>query len=354
MKIIQAIFSFSIGGAETMLVDIINQQCKSASVSLIIINDKVDTGLLQAVDQSVEVFLLNRKEGSKFQLLYAYWRISQIVKRINPDVIHCHDNKLFPFFARWKKKTCLTVHNINLPVSFLKSFRKIFAISVSVQQDIKKRTGIDAEIVYNGIETENYLSRINYNFLPEEESFRVVFLSRLFPSQKGQHVAIEALRLLFEKYQGINMKLFFVGTGEALEMLEDLAVQKNVDKHVIFHGQADRTWIKKNLKDYMLLIQPSLYEGFGLTIVEGFASGLPVIASNIDGPKEIIGILQAGLLVTSGDPEDLAEKIRRVYESYVSGNILNSGFLVKDKKQLEIFDIKRTVTNYLKKYESIH
>jgi hypothetical protein len=43
-----------------------------------------------------------------------------------------------------------------------------------------------------------------------------------------------------------------------------------------------------------------------------------------------------------------------VYENYVSGNILNSGFLVKDKKRMEIFDVQKTVTNYLEKYESVH
>jgi glycosyltransferase involved in cell wall biosynthesis len=100
----------------------------------------------------------------------------------------------------------------------------------------------------------------------------------------------------------------------------------------------------------MALIQPSLAEGFGLTVIEGFAAGLPVIASNIDGPREIMNMLNAGLSVNPGDPADLAEKIEKVYESYVSGKIPASGFLVKEKKKLEIFDIQRTATNYLEKY----
>jgi glycosyltransferase involved in cell wall biosynthesis len=350
MKIIHSIFSFTIGGAETMLVDIINQQCKSASVSLIIVNNKVNSDLLQTVDQRVDVFLLNRIESDKFQLLPTYLKIWKIVKKINPDVIHCHDHKLFPFFANRKAMTCLTVHNVNLPILFLKYYRKIFAISISVQQDIKKRTGIDAKVVYNGIETGNYSPRTNYNFNPLNDTFKIAFISRLYPQQKGQDIAIEALHLLLEKYFGMNIKLFFIGEGEALEILKKLAVEKKVEEHIVFYTQANRSWIKKNLKDFMLLIQPSLYEGFGLTIIEGFASGLPVITSNIDGPKEIINTLQAGLLVDPGDPSDLAEKIVEVYESYVSGNILSSGLLVKDKKQLDIFDIQRTAQNYLEKY----
>jgi len=350
MKIIHSIFTFTTGGAETMLADIVNQQCKNASVNLIVVNDKINSTLLQTINQQVNVFLLNRKENNKFQLLLTYLKIRKIVKRINPDAIHCHDNKLFPFFVAWRKKTYLTVHNVNLPVLFLKYYRKIFAISTPVQQDIKKRTGINTEVIYNGIETGNYSPRINYNFNSQTDVFKIVLISRLYPSQKGQHIAIEAIHLLLEKHPGMNVELCFMGDGESLEILKDLAIQKNVTKHIVFYGQADRVWIKKHLKDFRLLIQPSLYEGFGLTVIEGFAAGLPVIASNIDGPKEIMDILNAGLLVKPGDPIDLAEKIEKVYESYVSGNILNSGFLVKDKKQLEIFDIRKTAQNYLENY----
>ena len=350
MKIIHSIFTFTIGGAETMLADIINQQCKSASVNLIVVNDKINSNLLQTVNQQVNVFLLNREESNKFQLLQTWLKIRKIVKKINPDVIHCHDNKLFPFFATWRKKTCLTVHAMNLPTLFLKQYRKIFAISTPVQQDIKKRTGIEAEVIYNGIEIENYVSRTNYDFNLQTDVFRIILISRLCPSIKGQDIAIEALRFLLKKHPGMNIELYFIGDGEGLELLKELAIQRDMDKHIFFQGQTDRTWIKKNLKDFMLLLQPSLYEGFGLTIVEGFVSGLPVIASNIDGPKEIMNMLNAGILVNPGDAADLAEKIEKVYESYVSGNILHSGFLVKDKKQLEVFDIQRTAQNYLEKY----
>jgi len=69
MKIIHAFFSFNVGGAETMLVDIINQQCKEASVYLIIINDKVNTDLLNTIDNRVKVYLTGRKENDK---IYSY------------------------------------------------------------------------------------------------------------------------------------------------------------------------------------------------------------------------------------------------------------------------------------------
>ena len=353
MKILHAIYSFNIGGSETMLVDIINQQCKTDVVNLLIVNDNLNQSLLETIDKRVSVFLIGRKEGNKLQLFAVFWKINAILRKIRPDVIHCHDSNLFPFFAKWRRKTCLTIHNVKLPSLFFKYYGKVFAISSSVREDVKKRTGIDVEIVYNGIETENYLPRTNYDFFPKEEPFKIVLVSRLFPSQKGQHIAIEALRLLLEKYQGINVKLFFVGTGEALEILKNSAVRENVDKYIVFHGQADRLWIKNNLKDFHLLIQPSLYEGFGLTVIEGIAAGLPVIASDIDGPKEIFDILKAGICVEAGNPNDLADKIYQIYICYTSGNLLNYNYVITDKTKLKLFDIHTTASCYLEQYRNL-
>jgi len=350
MKIIHAIFSFNVGGSETMLVDILNQQCKEASVSLIIVNEKLNIDLLNTIDKRVNIHLLRRKEGNKIQLLSAFFKINQILKRINPDVIHCHDNKLFPFFVNFGKKSCLTVHNVQLSALFLKSYKKIFAISTAVQDDVKKRTGILASVVYNGIEIEQYKRRTVYEFDRENETFTIALLSRLFPEQKGQHIAMQSIRIL--KEQDINVKLYLIGAGDTDKKirLKELAVRYDIERQVEFLGLVDRQWIKNNLKNYHLLIQPSLYEGFGITIIEGFACGLPVVASDLDGPEEIFRLLNAGLLVQANDPVDLAEKIFTVYQSYVSNTLKCHNYILKDKNHLRIFDIRNTSREYFNNY----
>ncbi|MDR2148969.1 MAG: glycosyltransferase family 4 protein [Tannerella sp.] len=351
MRVIHAIYSFTIGGSETMLVDIINEQCNEASVSLIIVNDKMDRNLLDTIDKRVNVFLINRRESSKIQLLSAFFKINQIVNRINPDVIHCHDNKLFPFFIRRQRKSCLTIHSVNLSVVFLKRYRRIFAISAAVQQNIKKISGINAQIVLNGIKIDQYKPRVNFDFDPGRDEFKIAQISRLCPEQKGQHIAIQAMRLLKEQNPNRNIRLYFIGGGEALAELKELAVRYAVQHQIVFEGVADRDRIKNNLRDYHVLIQPSLIEGFGLTIIEGFACGLPVIASDLDGPGEICRLLDAGLLARPGDPVDLAEKIYNVYQSYLSNTLEKEDYMLKDKNQLKIFDIQTTAKTYLENYK---
>ena len=350
MKIIHAIFSFNIGGAETMLVDIINQQCKDASVSLIIVNNKTNLKLLDTIDKRVNIHLINRKENNKFQLLLASHKINQIVRKINPHIIHCHDNKLFPFFIMQRKKTVLTVHSINLSCRFLKYYRQIFAISQSVKKNIKKRANVDAQLVYNGIVTEEYQQRTDFS---NEELFKIVQISRLDPEIKGQHIAIQAVAYLKEKYPEMNFTLFFVGDGESKDKLKDLAVENEIDDRIVFIGQKSRSWVKEHLQDFDVLIQPSLFEGFGLAIVEGLAAGLPVIVSDLNGPKEILDFLNVGLTFETGNSNDLAEKIHQIHDEYISGNILNTNYLIQDKKQLEAFDINATVSHYSDFYKTI-
>jgi glycosyltransferase involved in cell wall biosynthesis len=353
MKILHAIYNLTTGGAETMLIDILNQQCRKASVSLIIVNDKVDENLLATIDKSVKVYIIGRQESRKMQLFTAFFKINRLLITLKPDAIHCHDNKLFPFFIRYRSKTFLTIHSVRLYDRFLKYYRRVFAISAAVKEDLKKRSGVDAQIVLNGIEIAEYQKRADYRYNPVSDIFKVVLLSRLFPQQKGQDIAIQAIAFMKERYPEVNITLTLVGDGEALSSLKAQSQQCNVDDRVVFAGQASRQWVKEHLKDYHLLIQPSRVEGFGLTVIEGFAAGLPVIASNLDGPKEIFDTLGIGLPTEIGNAEDLAEKIHDVYASYCSGNLLKTNYLPADQSHLKQFDIQTTAENYLKEYLAI-
>lgn len=353
MKIFHAIYSFNVGGSETMLVDIINQQCKTESVSLLIVNNKLNKSLLEMIDKRIDVFLIGRKESNKLQLFSTFWKINAILHKIRPDVIHCHDNKLFPFFFLQRKKTCLTIHATYLSYLFLKYYNKIFTISMAVKQQIKQRTGINTELIYNGIEIEQYKTKTLYDFNPQTEEWKIIQIARLYPKIKGQDIAIQAIVRLKEKYPDKRILLTFVGSGESLNELKLLAAENNVADQIIFIGQKERQWIKEHLQDFHLLIQPSLYEGFGLTIIEGLAAGLPVIASNLEGPKEILDFLNVGLTVEAGNPNDLAEKINQIYTCYASGNLLNSNYLITDKTQLASFDIQTTVSRYMEQYQKL-
>lgn len=351
MKIVHAIFSFMIGGAETMLVDIINEQSKTDSVSLIIINSNVDKELLKTLDKNIPVYLLDRNPGNKFALPKVFFNVRKIISKINPDVIHCHDNKLFPFFSQWRKKTCVTVHGVTHSLIFLNRFRAVFSISGAVMKNLKARGNVNSILVYNGINIDQYKVKTDYSFNIDTDEIKIIQIGRLFPQWKGQDFAIRSLSFLVKKYPNANIKLYFVGAGDGLKELENLTEKYKLQDRIVFLGKVDRDWVKNNLYKYSIMIQPSVFEGFGLTIIEGIASGLPVIATNIYGPKEILEKLDAGLLILPEDSKDLTEKISWVIDDYISGDIRNKKYMLQDRSQLRQFDIRETSSNYLLKYK---
>lgn len=354
MKILHALFTLATaGGTETLLIDIMNRQSRKASVTLIVVSDKVNHELLETIDKRVEVILLNKKENSKIALIKTFIRINRIVNQLQPDIIHCHDPHLIPLFFRWKAKTVYTPHVLTIPTTYLKHYRKIFAISGAVQQDIKERAGLNnVELIYNGTDLSAYRRKNSYAFDPETEIFQIIQLGRL-SWKKGQKTAVEALAAFIKQHPLIKIRLDMVGEGEDKDELQALIGTLHLEDYIRLIGRKDRRWIEKHLKDYHLLIQPSVTEGFGISVIEGFAAGLPVVMSNNGGLSEIKNLIGAGILFEVNKAEELSNQMYAVYTAYSTGKIQDSEAMLKDRKKLEPFDIERTVELYFEQYQSI-
>lgn len=353
MKILHSTFFLNnMGGRETLLIDIINEQCKEHTIYLLIIKDKVDINLINTIDKKVNVILFNKNTTGKFHFLESFIKLNKILKKIKPDIIHCHDHTLIQFFILWRNKTCLTVHLIEKSYFFFYFYKKIFAISNFVKKDLKRRAKLNSAVVWNGISVNQYQSRTQYEFNYREDEFKIIQISRISPL-KGQETTVKAVSFLLGKYPDLNIKLYFVGDGNNLKNIKELVRSHNLSNNVVFCGAVERSWIKTELKNYMLLIQPSQMETFGLTAIEGFACGLPVILSNVGGLAEIKEILDKGIIFEVNNYQELGDKIYEIYKSYRTKEIYNSNFILKDKEQLMIFDIQSTASNYIKEYKKM-
>ena len=342
MKIVHINYSLAAGGAETLLIDIVNEQAKTQNVSIIIINKYYDNELFKGIDNKVKLYLLNRKPGSKnvFKILNL-WRL---LIKLRPDVIHCHNHTLVQMIA-FRKKCVLTVHDVNIPDNNFRYYKKVFAISNAVKSDIEGRSNIKPVLVYNGIKVDEVKHKENYDF----DKFRIVQVSRLDHLKKGQHIIIETLKILVNKKGFKNICVDFIGEGKSLDYLKRLVKEYQLKEFVNLLGIRGRDYIYEHLRDYSLLIQPSLYEGFGLTIVEAMAAKVPVLVSNIDGPLEVIENGEYGWFYKSEDSTDCADSIIKIIKNYRSNetiNKINNAFIYTVRR----FDIKETSANYLKYY----
>jgi len=112
----------------------------------------------------------------------------------------------------------------------------------------------------------------------------------------------------------LSIPLRIVGDGPLKEELVNFA-QRNQLVNVSFTGQLPHSRVLNLMKKARCLIFPSeWYEPFGLTLLEAFACGLPVISSGIESLRDLVRPEDTGLVFNAGNSQDLADKVRWAWD----------------------------------------
>lgn len=330
MKIMYLLFSFTVGGTEKLLTDICNEMSNENEVYLYIVNDHIDESIISKVLPKVHIFKYGRKVASKNHLKTII-DIYRFCKNMDIDIVHCNALNapelmlLTKIFCN-KLKIVYTIHDVG-QYKMLNKLRiwyrnvicdSIIAISQSVYDDIvsygcnKKKT----QIVYNAIDLSQFT---NFEHIEKNlEPFVIGNVARIDISKKGQDILLDAVLMLKNK-EKINC--IFAGAPDSKHEIE-LAELKNraleetegTNCKISFIGTISD--VPNFLRKINLFILPSRFEGFGISLIEAMAMGIPCISSNINGPKEIIGDNERGLLFETDSSSDLAEKILYVMRNY--------------------------------------
>ncbi len=345
MKIVHCIWSFNTGGAETMLVDIANEQAKTLEVCVLIVNDSFQQYLVDKFSPEVKVVLNHRKPNSRSILPFI--RLNRTLRKLRPDVVHLHNAMLAKVVMPWVSRGLfLTVHDLHLPLGGVRRGVKLIAISEAVKEDVLRRGNYDIVVIPNGIDVKAIDKRDLHGL---ERNMHIVQVARLDVQKKGQDILIDALALL--KKRGIeNIDIDFIGEGASEQVLKMQVEKLGISDRVHFLGLCDRNYIYKHLKDYDLMCHPSRYEGFGLTVAEGMAAMVPVLVPDNGGPYEIIENGKLGMVFKMGNVEDCADKIEYIYNHYQKlGSLVSQAY----KKTCECYSIERMVREYIRFYDKI-
>jgi glycosyltransferase involved in cell wall biosynthesis len=314
VRISHVVWSFARGGLESLVVDLCNQQLTRNAVQLVVVNDVVDEGLLEELAAGVVVARIGRPPGSIDPR--HLFRVLRALAGFAPDVLHIHQNSLAAV-TRWSKvPTVLTVHDTVFGgVRYFRHCDKVIAISESVKASIcAQAPGQEPLVIFNGIRSRE----IRVSHQRRDDCFRIIQVGRLELPKKGHDIAIEAMAMLAGASLPYKITLDFVGSGPAFESLEAMIESKGLRHVVRMCGAWTRARIYDSLTDYHLLIQPSRFEGFGLTVAEAMAAEVPVLVSNIDGPRELVADGMYGGLFETGDALDLAGKIAEAAAAWKS------------------------------------
>lgn len=300
-----------------------SQSADCCEFVVVVINNAVDENLrAQLVSNCRNVYFLNRPEGRKnpkyiFQLL-------TIIKRHNVNIIHSHNygSKMWSVLCKLimpmsKLKLVFTIHSSNL---FQKMNRWALALHrhlIDLNIAISKTVAIDCTkygikkyvLISNGIDIKSFAEYTGW-VSKDGGILKIINISRLDLVNKGQDILINALAVCARR--GLNFYCCIAGEPHykdhyTLKYLKNMVREQGLESKILFLGQ--RNDIAKLLRENDLFILPSRHEGFGIALIEAMASGIPVIASNADGPGEIIRHGENGLLFKSEDISDLAEKI---------------------------------------------
>lgn len=349
MKILHIISSLEIGGAQRLLADLLPLMEKENDVTLLlnkIVNNDFECSVREA---GVRIISIDQPN------LYSLTNLFSLIKWIKGyDIVHVH---LFPTlywvaFASFFTRTnfIYTEHStsnrrrgkwyLRLFERFIYNrYNKIISISEKTQESLMNWLGVHNDdnrfvVVNNGVNLSAFQNVKKEKLYPQT----LIMIARFVPA-KDQKTIIRAVQLLDK-----DAHVIFVGDGESIEECKFLARELNVDDRVHFVGaQLDVPyWLAKA----DIGIQSSMWEGFGLTAVEMMAAGLPVIASDVDGLKQVVE--GAGELFPCGDYRKLSEIINKLISNKEYYNNIKSKCIERSKE----FDICKMVESYLDVYKS--
>ena len=343
MRIAHIIWALGTGGAETMLVDIANIQCKTEDVAIAIVLDMVDETLLKKIDSKVTVRQFNRKRGSRN--LMPWIKLNLFLLRYKPDIIHFHLEGMRKMVFHPAPKV-FTIHNAYSSNKEYTKYNALYAISDGVKNYTKKQ-GFESITVWNGIHTENIKCK-------EVEGYkaggvcRIVCVGRLFTPHKGQDILVKTLGLLKERGES-NFHLDIIGEGESRKQLEELITQLGLQKMITLLGLRDRTYIYSHLCDYDLFVLPSRSEGFGLSVAEAMCAKVPVIVCDQEGAMDVIDGGRLGMTFKTGDSHSLVDRIREFLEKGTDEAMVNEAC----RYARVHFDISHTAKQYIEEYKKV-
>lgn len=290
----------------------------------------------------------------KRPIFFNLFRIIKFIRKCKPDIVHTH---LFggDFYGRicarlaGVKKIISTEQNLNFNENFLKKIAKYFsaklafkivAASGAIKKYLVEREGIKEEkieVIYNGVEIEKFI-KTDRDYSKVQKIGSIGRLTR----QKGFDYLIKAAANIPE------IKTAIAGVGEEGAFLLKEVKTLGLEDRVRLAGPQKDIFGFLGLLDIFVL--PSRWEGFGIVILEAGLSGLPVIASRVDGIKEIITDGVDGILFAPGNIKELTLKLKKMLANPSERARLGKNL---QEKVREKFDIKKITKQYEELYLDI-
>ena len=312
-KITHIITSLTANGAESLVVELLCR-LKNIGIDCELISlfpAKFGELEIKLKKSGIEYYCLNQKNWKSLKTL---WLLRKKIIASNPSIIHSH---LFPasylsVFAKRKKCRLVTTEH-----SFLTRRRKIPAIKYIEQKIYNKYDRIvcisndvfdkmncwmpmlkkKIKLIENGIDLKRFIINKNGNYKKKygfpQDKILVGMVGRFEQPPKDQKTLVKA----FARISDVHLVL--IGDGPERKKIELLVQENSVEERVHFTG-----YINNVAEVYTCLniyVQSSYHEGFGLSVIEAMATGIPVIVTDVNALNQIVTNEIDGLIFELGN-----------------------------------------------------
>lgn len=377
LSVLQVNHSYSIGGAESMIVQLCNS-LHDMDCELSICSMANDLEATKNLTSDIPIYSLgyNYSQIRGFKLLLNFFsiigKLGRLIRSIQPDIIHIHC-----FFTHYlilaiavrlyapKIKVVKTIHTSGL---FYTNKTIVDKLRVKVEQYATKlnRTSIvaisqqvlsqsqslfgkyaeDISLIYNGVDISKFYKNKNNQELREQligdKEILAVYVAR-FAKGKNHSYLVELWNKM--KQRNINnIRLVFVGDGQLESDIESEIIDKELNDEILCFGSTTRVNDILSVCDFALF--PSDYEGFGIALIEYLSSYLPVICSDIPPFKEIVENGKNGYIISLSKPEMWIKTIRTLAENEKNRSSLG----LRARERSEEFSAEEMAKNYKELY----
>lgn len=359
MKVLHIIPTLRAGGAEKLSVDLlVSMKNQGIDAELLILDGEDSRFMKPLAEKEISVTISSVKNAYSVRQIR---EIREIVGRSHPDIVHAH---LFPA-QLW---SACSLHSLEIPLITTEhstynrrrkhllckildcrmygKYRRIICNSLATKKALEEwlpELSLKTVLIYNGIAEDVYAKAEPYpkrSFIPGDPDYlRVIVKVSRFTQAKDHTTVIRALSILPDRYH-----LLLVGEGpketETRRWVESIGVSKRV------HFLGVREDVPRVLKTADILVQSSHWEGFGLSVVEGMAAGLPVIVSETPGLAETFA--NSVQTFPRGDAKALSERILNLESPSLYENQKEKSLAAAKK-----FGISGMVSEYVKVYNQV-
>lgn len=249
-----------------------------------------------------------------------------------PDIIHAHTVFFGGIIANYiHQKTgipfVLTEHYTPFITGGIRNrkdlsiARKVFqkagqtnVVSKSFQKDLAEKMRLPDETfhVLHNMVNPLFFHENSHRTLTNDSKIRLFTNSYLLP-RKNHQLMLKAFRLLVNDYP--EAELVIGGEGPSQDELVRLSTSLGLSENVIFRGLLNREEVHEELNKCHIFLLSSLYETFGVVLIEALAVGRPVITTDCGGPRDIV-TKENGVILNSFHAEEMAGEIKRTIKNY--------------------------------------